>query len=93
MRRSLPIALLVLLAATASAQSPPSEARIKADAREHVAPGATDVTIRGDGERQLNRGVYQYARAITIHVDQHHQPRGPGSLLGDLGGPGTGWQI
>ena len=69
MRRSLPIALLVLLAATASAQSPPSEARIKADAREHVAPGATDVTIRGDGERQLNRGVYQYARAITIHVD------------------------
>lgn len=69
MRCSLCFVLFVLLAATASSQTPPSETRIKADAREHVAPGATDVTIRGDGERQLNRGVYQYARAITIHVD------------------------
>lgn len=65
MRRLLPVLLLVLCAGIASAQTPPSESRIKADVREHIAPNATVITIRGDGHRELNGGVYEYVRSIT----------------------------
>jgi len=68
MRRSLSLLLssAFLIAATvASAQAPPSEARIRADVLAQVHPTATAVTVRGNGSRQLNGGVYEFVVSIT----------------------------
>jgi hypothetical protein len=62
----LPLLVSLAFAASAAAQTPPSEAQIRADLVEHVFPTATSVEIRGDGQRELNRGVYQYVRSVTV---------------------------
>ena len=69
-------AVLVALALglEAAAQTPPSEARIRADVVEHIAPTATSVTVRGDGRRELNRGVYEYVRSITVRYPHAEVP-------------------
>lgn len=55
---------LLLLTTPASAQTPPSAAQISADVRANIAPNAT-VTLRGNGSRQLNGGVYEFVHSIT----------------------------
>ena len=64
--RRIPLALLasLTLAAGAAAQTPPSEAQIRADVRANIASDAT-VTLRGNGSRQLNGGVYEFVHSIT----------------------------
>lgn len=56
--------LILSLAASAAAQTPPSEAQIRADVRANIASDAT-VTLRGNGSRQLNGGVYEFVHSIT----------------------------
>ena len=62
------LTLTLLAAASAAAQAPPSDARIRADVREHVFSGATEIDIPGEGRRELNRGVYIFRRSITARM-------------------------
>ena len=60
----LPLLVTLAIAAGAAAQSPPSEAQIRADVRANINSNAT-VTLRGNGSRQLNGGVYEFVHSIT----------------------------
>ena len=64
-RLLLAAAAVLLLVPTASAQTPPSEARIRADVLAEVHPSATSVSLRGNGSRQLNDGVWEFVHSIT----------------------------
>lgn len=74
MRRLLSVLFLLAFASGAHAQTPPSESRIKADAKEHVKSNATSVTIRGDGTREWNDGAWEYYRSITIRSPYSEMP-------------------
>lgn len=66
MRRALfALVLPLLLTVAVEAQTPPSEARIRADLIEHAFPGATSVEVRGDGTREWTGTAYEYYRSVT----------------------------
>lgn len=60
----LPLLVTLALAGGVAAQSPPSEAQIRADVRANINSNAV-VTLRGNGSRQLNGGVYEFVHSIT----------------------------
>ena len=74
---------LLALAPGAAAQTPPSEATIRSDAREHIKPGAT-VTVRGQGTREWNRGAYEFRRSITMRSDVADMPGVEVETYGDI---------
>jgi len=73
MRRAFPLLVSFALAAGAAAQTPPSEAQIRADVRANIASNAT-VTLRGNGSRQLNGGVYEFVHSITARYPYEGVP-------------------
>ncbi|GAB5534983.1 MAG: hypothetical protein Rubg2KO_12320 [Rubricoccaceae bacterium] len=85
MRRALLVlALPLLLTTTADAQSPPSEARIRADLIEHAFPGATSVEIRGDGTREWTGTVHEYYRSVTARRPYSEMPGVEIEAYGDI---------
>ncbi|WP_412062477.1 hypothetical protein [Rubrivirga sp. IMCC45206] len=64
----------VLLVPSVSAQTPPSEARIRADVLAQVQPTATSVTLRGNGAREWNAGVWEFVHSITTRKPYDEMP-------------------